>query len=403
MEFYPERLKEIRKSKKVSSDELASKLGIARRTLSIWENKKRVPSEATIRMIARVLNISADKISNLEPDMERSTLNITDVSSSINHIVNIEKNEKNRRIQIAMDELTKLDKEINNYKLTLEALISSVPSIYYIKNCDSKYVIANKKFLENLSLNEKCIVTGKTDYDFFSKDEASLNDKEDKQVITSGKGLYDKEGNIPGSRRKKWGIISKIPILDQDGKLEGLIGIFIDITERRKSEIFREIIEKCLSYQDVYFWVGRGLEKTQSGRMKIVHMIYQLESKAMQYCLKGKEHLSNDEKRDFFYSLCNTSFNFPDPSKSAEDCPVATTEFTLKDPFTLNKKYFMREMIRYDRKRDLYFGLVYEILDPKRLEFQKQCFIESMKKKNIPDEVIRQITDEVSASEKLLH
>ncbi|HBM15770.1 MAG TPA: hypothetical protein DD381_05420 [Lentisphaeria bacterium] len=65
----------------------------------------------------------------------------------------------------------------------------------------------------------------------------------DKEVLTTGKSILDKEDYIPGNRKTKWGIMSKIPILDLDGKIEGLLGFFVDITDRKKAE------EELYSYQ----------------------------------------------------------------------------------------------------------------------------------------------------------
>ena len=58
----------------------------------------------------------------------------------------------------------------------------------------------------------------------------------DKQVLADGKSILDKECYIPGSRKTKWGIMSKIPILDFEGKIEGIVGYFRDITAHRKAE-----------------------------------------------------------------------------------------------------------------------------------------------------------------------
>ena len=225
MKFYSDKLKQVRKKLKISSEELALKMGIHRTTLSSWERNKVTPSEVKVRSIAKSLDVSVEEISDLTPDKSRSPIDISPASSTLSNLINKEKKSKNSRISALISELTKLDKEFNNASLIIEALISSISAIYYIKNCDSKYVIANKSFLQNLSLNEKCVVLDKTDFEFFSKDEALRNDEEDRLVISSGKEILDREDYIPGSRRKKWGIISKTLILDAQGNIEGLIGL----------------------------------------------------------------------------------------------------------------------------------------------------------------------------------
>jgi PAS domain S-box-containing protein len=77
---------------------------------------------------------------------------------------------------------------------------------------------------------------GKRDSDLLPQNEAIINAEMDKQVIADGKSILNRECFIPGSRKTKWGIMSKIPIFDQEGKIEGLVGFFIDITSRKKLE-----------------------------------------------------------------------------------------------------------------------------------------------------------------------
>lgn len=44
------------------------------------------------------------------------------------------------------------------------------------------------------------------------------------------------------------------------------------------------------------------------------------------------------------------------------------------------KSYDVHQITGYERKHDLYFSLAYEALDSKKLEEQKQNFINSMSK-----------------------
>ena len=41
---------------------------------------------------------------------------------------------------------------------------------------------------------------------------------------------------IPGTRKKGWGLISKIPILDLKGNIAGIVGTIVNITERKIAE-----------------------------------------------------------------------------------------------------------------------------------------------------------------------
>ena len=102
------------------------------------------------------------------------------------------------------------------------------------------------------------------DADFFSEIEAKQNTEEDKQVILSGKALH-REGFIPGSRKKKWGMISKIPFFDSSKKVAGVMGYFIDITVRRKNEILIQKFVKGISMLDETLWMAQKARTSSDG------------------------------------------------------------------------------------------------------------------------------------------
>ena len=56
------RLKEIRKKKSMSQQELADYLGVTQATLSGWENEKYEPTASNIIAVAKFFNISIDDL-----------------------------------------------------------------------------------------------------------------------------------------------------------------------------------------------------------------------------------------------------------------------------------------------------------------------------------------------------
>lgn len=62
---FHERLKKERKKKKLTMEQLARKIGVAKSTYASYELNYREPSIATIQSISRVLNISADYLIGL--------------------------------------------------------------------------------------------------------------------------------------------------------------------------------------------------------------------------------------------------------------------------------------------------------------------------------------------------
>lgn len=243
MKLYLDELRKIRKSHKLTIQEVAQKLGVNRMTLNAWETGKRVPSEANIRMLAKILEVTVDKISDLEAEKEISNVQFSKAVESWLSMSNvyIDKTSKNE-FDILISGIAHIKKKVSDTKLIINALKTSTNSMFYIKDTSHKYIIANSVFLETLSLNRNFNVLNKVDEDFFPAIEAKENDEQDSQVLISGK-TFRKEGFIPGTRKKKWGIISKIPILDNKGKIQGIMCSFFDITERKISERKRELLE----------------------------------------------------------------------------------------------------------------------------------------------------------------
>lgn len=268
MELHVEKLKSVRKRKKITAEELAKMMGISRVTVGAWENAGRIPSEAKIRMLAKVLEIPVNEISDLDPDKTISEIKLAPLASGISAVLSGDKTKNLTRQANLVSGITGIIKELSDARLIIGAMVSSLPSIFYIKGTDLKYITASEAFLKNLSLNKNYDVLGKTDYDFFPQNEAKINNEMDRQVIACGQSIIDKECYIPGNRKTKWAIMSKVPILDTEGRVEGVVGFFVDITERRKAEErYDRIVNMspnliCVTGMDGYFkFVNPAWEK----------------------------------------------------------------------------------------------------------------------------------------------
>jgi PAS domain S-box-containing protein len=243
MHFYHDKLKQIRKQKRFSSEETAQKLGIHRTTYSSWERGKVIPSELKIRMLAKIFNVNVDVISDLIPDQAVSSVQLSTAVKDWMEIATGNKESVKQEISILFSGLTQLNRKLINTQLIVTALLSAVPSMFYVKDVNLKYITANELFLEKMSLNKHFNVFNKTDADFFPNKETALNNEEDQRVLTTGEQILDREGFIPGTRKTRWGLASKIPVYDSEGKIECVVGSFVDITDRKKEEKVREILE----------------------------------------------------------------------------------------------------------------------------------------------------------------
>ncbi len=140
----------------------------------------------------------------------------------------------------------RMEKALRQKSEEQKALLSTIPAFVYFKDRNDNYIAANKAFAEltGTPINE---IAGKTDYDFFPKEEADFYRKCDQEVMEFGKPKYNIEEPVTGADGKKiWASTSKTPFFDSDGNVIGMVGITLDITEQKRAEEEREQLLKEL-------------------------------------------------------------------------------------------------------------------------------------------------------------
>ena len=261
VKFYSDIFRKIRKSKRLSMEMVARDAGIARRTLSSWENNQNVPSKMKIKILANVLNVSINEISDIEPDHPTSQGEFSQVIKSWIALANSSTKERINRGNELIEKIRQQQNEVSQASIVIDAILSSIDSLFYVKDTKSKYITANLSFLKNLSLVENYSVLGKIDSDFFSEKEAKENYIEDCLVLQTGTPIKKREGYIYGSRKKKWGLISKYPIFDSSGRIAGIVCSIVDITERKKANQIRDLLDIMLERDTRCYFMRRPYQQ----------------------------------------------------------------------------------------------------------------------------------------------
>lgn len=117
-----------------------------------------------------------------------------------------------------------------------QVLIDNMPSPVYYKDTDGIYLIYNRAFREYFGLpDEQC--AGKSVFELpIGHDEAMLHHKMDQELLQSpGVCEYESAYTRPdGSVRHE--LVKKATFSGTDGTIGGIVGVIIDITDRRKME-----------------------------------------------------------------------------------------------------------------------------------------------------------------------
>jgi two-component system aerobic respiration control sensor histidine kinase ArcB len=116
-------------------------------------------------------------------------------------------------------------------------LLKQIPAYIFWKDINSVYLGCNNAFANSMELSPAEIV-GKTDYDLSTtKEESDIFRADDKQVIESKRPkLNIEESQTLPNGQKITLLTNKVPLFDKQKNVIGILGIYYDITERKKKE-----------------------------------------------------------------------------------------------------------------------------------------------------------------------
>ena len=174
----------------------------------------------------------------------------------------------NTEKKLAEQKLLKSEEKFRNLSSELETILDIIPGLIYCKNTNDIITRINRTFADLLHLKKEDII-GKTTFDLFPKDQARAFRKDDLEVINSGKPKLNIEESANFPERKVYAITSKIPYFNERGDIIGIIGLSIDITERKKIEQKLKESEEKFRLMAEQSLVGIGI--LQDNRVKYVN------------------------------------------------------------------------------------------------------------------------------------
>ncbi len=127
--------------------------------------------------------------------------------------------------------------ELKNRESFLETIIDNIPNMLFVKDAQELRFVRFNKAGEDLLGYSRNDMIGKSDHDFFPKDEADSFTNKDKDVLAK-KNLIDIPEELIQTKHRGKRLLHtrKIPILDEYGNPQYLLGISEDITERKRAE-----------------------------------------------------------------------------------------------------------------------------------------------------------------------
>lgn len=121
----------------------------------------------------------------------------------------------------------------------LAKLLKVLPAHVFWKNKHGVYLGCNDKFAQSLGFSSPDEIIGKTDYDLPpNKNDSAAYIADDQYVMDSGKPkLHIEEEQTFPDGRKLHLLTSKVPIFSKEGEVLGILGIYIDVTNLKETEL----------------------------------------------------------------------------------------------------------------------------------------------------------------------
>jgi diguanylate cyclase (GGDEF)-like protein/PAS domain S-box-containing protein len=128
------------------------------------------------------------------------------------------------------------EEERNRSQYMLRAIIDAVPVRLFWKDRESRYLGANQLFLADAGVGSVDDLIGHSDQDYFPEQAARYREV-DEEVMRSGKSKLNVEEHARlADGREAWLYTSKTPLHGEDGEIIGVLGAYIDISERKQAE-----------------------------------------------------------------------------------------------------------------------------------------------------------------------
>lgn len=127
--------------------------------------------------------------------------------------------------------------------LFFETLVNTIPSPIFYKDINGIYLGCNTAYENFFGITQEKL-TGKSVYDISPKELADIYAKQD-QALFNNPGKQEYESLV----KDTYGVIhnvifNKATFTDTNGKIQGLVGIILDITDLKKAQdVIKEKIE----------------------------------------------------------------------------------------------------------------------------------------------------------------
>lgn len=134
-------------------------------------------------------------------------------------------------------EIRRVEDRLRQERDLLRTLIDNTPDYIFLKDAEGHFILTNIAHAQAAGNIKPSDLIGKTAFDVFSPELAAQFHADDLNIMESRKPLISAEREtVDAQGLRKSVLTTKIPWIDKDGKVLGLVGISRDVTERKQLE-----------------------------------------------------------------------------------------------------------------------------------------------------------------------
>ncbi len=136
-----------------------------------------------------------------------------------------------------ISERKQTEEKLRRAKQLMDSIVDNIPAMVFLKRADDlRFELINRTGAELLGSSADDLI-GKNDYDFFPREQADALTSRDRQVFaSSGIEEIPEEVIKTTNGENRYLYTRKVALRDSAGQPEYLLGVSLDITERKKAE-----------------------------------------------------------------------------------------------------------------------------------------------------------------------
>ncbi len=129
------------------------------------------------------------------------------------------------------------EEAVHESQRMLQLVMDNVPQSIFWKSKNLVYLGCNRRFAADAGLDSPEEIIGKVDADLVWREQAELYNADDRRVMETNQAkLNFEEPQTTPSGERIWLQTSKVPLYDAQGNVIGILGMYGDITARKRGE-----------------------------------------------------------------------------------------------------------------------------------------------------------------------